>query len=283
MTDTHAQTVLITGANGGVGRLMRPRLARAGRTLRLLDVVRPEPAAAGEAVEIVEASVTDEVAMREACAGVDAIIHLGGISVEAPWADILAVNIDGTRVVLEAARDAGVPRVVLASSNHAVGFYGMDDAFDGDLPADRLPRPDTYYGVSKVAMEGLGSLFHDRYGIDVTCLRIGSCFEKPWDRRSLWTWMSPADGARLFEACLSEADGGEAREPGFRIVWGISRNTRSWWSLAAGEAIGYHPQDDSEVYAAELLGDAVDDEPQGLEERLAGGKFCLTPLGQHMK
>ncbi|MGH3350403.1 MAG: NAD-dependent epimerase/dehydratase family protein [Nocardioides sp.] len=277
MTESKVETVLITGANGGVGRLMRPRLAREGRILRLLDVVRPDPAAEGEAVELIEASVTDEAAMREACAGVDAIIHLGGISVEAPWSDILSVNIDGTRVVLEAARDAGVARVVLASSNHAVGFYDLDDAPADGLPADVLPRPDTYYGVSKVAMEGLGSLFHDRYGIDVTAVRIGSCFEKPWDRRSLWTWMSPDDGARLLEACLATP------EPGFRMVWGISRNTRNWWSMEAGEAIGYHPQDDSEAFAAELLGDAVDDGPQGPEERLAGGKFCSTPLGEHQK
>ena len=271
------RTVLITGANGGVGRLMRTRLAREGRVLRLLDVVRPEDPAEGETVEVIEASVTDEAAMRAASEGVEAIIHLGGISVEAPWNDILSANIDGTRVVLEAARDAGVARVVLASSNHAAGFYDLDDAPAEGLAADVFPRPDTYYGVSKVAMEALGSLFHDRYGIDVTALRIGSCFEKPWDRRSLWTWMSPDDGARLLEACLATP------EPGFRVVWGISRNTRNWWSLEAGEAIGYHPQDDSEVYAAELLGDAIDDGPQGPEERLAGGKFCFTPLGEHQK
>lgn len=271
------QVVLITGANGGVGRLMRTRLAREGRVLRLLDVVRPENPVEGEAVEVIEASVTDEAAMRAACEGVEAIIHLGGISVEAPWDGILSANIDGTRVVMEAARDAGVTRVVLASSNHAAGFYDLDDAPAEGLAADAFPRPDTYYGVSKVAMEALGSLFHDRYGIDVTAVRIGSCFEKPWDRRSLWTWMSPDDGARLLEACLATP------EPGFRVVWGISRNTRNWWSLEAGEAIGYHPQDDSEVYADELLGDTIDDGPQGPEERLAGGKFCFTPLGEHQK
>lgn len=276
-----SETVLITGASGVVGRLMRPRLAREGRVLRLLDIVRPEPAAEGEAVEVIEGSVTDEAAMRAACEGVDAIIHLGGISVEGPWADILSANIDGTRVVLEAARDAGVRRVILASSNHATGFYDLEtvqsEGPEGGLPADVFPRPDTYYGVSKVAIEALGSLFHDRYGIDVTALRIGSCFEKPWDRRSLWTWMSPDDGARLLEACLSTP------EPGYRVVWGISRNTRNWWSLEAGEAIGYHPQDDSEVFAADLLGDAIDDGPQGPEERLAGGKFCFTPLGEHQE
>lgn len=267
------QTVLITGANGGLARLMRPRLARPGRTLRLLDVAQPEPLDGDGDVEVVEASVTDEAAMRAACADVDAVIHLGGVSVEGPWADILPTNIDGTRVVLEAARDAGVHRVVLASSNHAVGFFDMSEAPADGLPADVLPRPDSYYGVSKAALEALGSLFHSRYGIDVTCLRIGSCFEKPWDARSLWTWMSPDDGARLFEACLATP------EPGFRLVWGISRNTRRWWSLKAGEEIGYHPQDDSEIYAEELLGEDRDAIPDTPEQRLAGGKFCVAELG----
>ncbi len=271
-----SQTLLITGANGGVGRMMRPRLARPGRTLRLLDVVEPDPPSGDEAVEVVKASVTDEEAMRQACTGVDAVIHLGGNSVEAPWPDILANNIDGTRVVLEAARDAEVPRVVLASSNHATGFYDMREAPADGLPADALPRPDSYYGVSKVALEALGSLFHSRYGMDVTCLRIGSLFEKPWDPRSLWTWMSPDDGTRLFEACLATP------EPGFRIVWGISRNTRRWWSLREGEEMGYHPQDDSEVFAEEILAGWSEADLDAPEQRLAGGKFCFTELGAHM-
>jgi nucleoside-diphosphate-sugar epimerase len=270
------QTVLITGANGGLGRLMRPRLARQGRTLRLLDLVAPEAPGPGEDVEVLEGSVTDDKAMADACAGVGAVIHLGGISVEAPWQDILTNNIDGTRVLLEAARDASVERVVLASSNHAVGFYAQEEAGPDGLPADILPRPDTYYGFSKAALEALGSLFHSRYGMDVTCLRIGSCFEKPWDPRSLWTWMSPDDGARLFEACLATP------EPGFRIVWGISRNTRRWWSLEAGEQIGYHPQDDSEVFAQEILA-GVDQSAPGAHERLVGGKFCFTELGAHQR
>ncbi|UYM06234.1 NAD-dependent epimerase/dehydratase family protein [Solicola gregarius] len=267
-----AETVLVTGASGGLGRLMRPRLATEGRTLRLLDVVAPEPPGDDESVQIVTASVTDPAAMRAACEGADAIIHLGGVSVEGPWSDILANNIDGTRVLLEAARDAGVRRVVLASSNHAVGFYDRDAAPEGGLPAEVVPRPDTYYGVSKVALEALGSLFHSRYGIDVTCLRIGSCFEKPWDPRSLWTWMSPDDGARLFEACLATP------EPGFRVVWGISNNTRNWWSPKAGEAIGYHPQDDSEVYADEIMA-AYTGDLDVPEQRLAGGKFSTGVLG----
>ena len=148
-----------------------------------------------------------------------------------------------------------------------MGFYDKDEAGRDGLPADVLPRPDTYYGFSKAALEALGSLFHFRYGMDVTCLRIGSCFKKPWDPRSLWTWMSLDDGARLFEACLATP------EPGFRIVWGISRNTRRWWSLEAGEQIGYHPQDDSEVFAQEILA--------GVDEVVsASRKTLLSPMAK---
>src|SRR6185437_8107291 len=101
---------------------MRPRLAAENRILRLLDIAEmPEPAD-GERVELVRASVTDLAAMERACEGVDAVIHLGGHSLERPWADIVDVNINGTYHVFEAARRQGVPRVVFASSNHAVGF-----------------------------------------------------------------------------------------------------------------------------------------------------------------
>src|SRR5882757_3862224 len=108
-----AQRILITGAAGGMGRLMRPRLRRDGRVLRLLDVAAPAPAEPGERVELVTGSVTDPAAMASACAGVDAIIHLGGHSRETAWADTVEVNINGTHTVLEAARLAGVPRIVL--------------------------------------------------------------------------------------------------------------------------------------------------------------------------
>lgn len=182
------QRILITGAAGGVGTLMRPRLAADDRILRLLDIADLPAPADGEQTEIIKASITDMDAMEKACAGVDAVIHLGGHSLEQVWSKILDVNINGTYVVLEAARRQGVKRVVLASSNHAVGYVKKEDGEAGDY---EFPRPDTNYGVSKVAVEALGSLYADRYGLDVICVRIGSCFEKPKDVRMLSTWLSP--------------------------------------------------------------------------------------------
>ncbi|MQA86369.1 MAG: NAD-dependent epimerase/dehydratase family protein [Streptosporangiales bacterium] len=271
--DPSQQRVLVTGAAGGIGRVLRPRLAREGRLLRLLDVAGLEPTAAGENVEVVVASVTDLHAMRAACAGVDAVIHLAAIPGEAAWEDILATNIDGTRCVIEAARLAGVGRIVLASSNHAAGFWARDEAPPEGLPADAFPRPDTYYGVSKAVLEALGSLYHHRFGMDVICLRIGSCLPRPHNARALATWLSHDDTGRLFEACLS------APRPGFRVVWGISRNTRRWWSLEAGEELDYHPVDDSEGFAAEVLAGTGEPDLRDPVHRLVGGEFCSMPLG----
>jgi nucleoside-diphosphate-sugar epimerase len=253
--------LLITGAAGGVGTLLRPRLAAPGRVLRLLDVA--ELLDTGDGAELVRASITDLDAMVAACADVDAFLHLGDLSTEHPWEQILPVNIDGTYKVFEAARRAGVPRVVFASTNHAVGFHPRDGR---QAPDYLFPRPDTYYGVSKVAGEALGSLYHDRYGLDVVCLRIGGCFEKPLDTRMLETWLSPRDAAALVEAALS------VPSPGFKVVWGVSDNKRRWWSLEEAAAIGYRPRDDAEVYA---------DEVPLADERFTGylgGAFCSPDL-----
>ncbi len=175
-----------------------------------------------------------------------AVVHLAGIAGESTWPAIAHTNIDGTYCALEAARRSGVSRVVLASSNHATGYTPRPD---GGLlrEEDAPPRPDTYYGVAKVTMEALGSLYVDRYGLDVVCLRIGSAFPEPTTTRQLATWLSPGDTVSLVDAALT------APSPGFSVVWGVSDNTRRWWDLSAARALGYEPADDAEVYAEALV------------------------------
>lgn len=225
----------MTGAAGRVGRIVVPRLRTAWQ-LRLLDVARADELPG----EWVTGSVADAETMIEACRGVDAVLHLAGIAVEDTWDRLMEVNVGGTRTVLDAARVAGVRRVVLASSVHVVGFWPAGKP----VPADCPPRPDTFYGVSKAAVEALGSLHHSRFGLDVICVRIGSCFARPVDRHALGLWLSPGDAGRMVEACLTAA------APGFRIIWGVSANTRGRCSLREGEQLGYHPVDDSEPFAA---------------------------------
>jgi uronate dehydrogenase len=255
--------ILVTGAAGHIGTMLRTRLAREGRTLRLLDIA---PITPGTDEEVVTASITDLNVMAAACTGADAVIHLAGIPGEAPWKDILEVNIDGTRTVFEAARRAGVGRVIYASSNHAVGFAPRASF---PVPDYAFPAPDTYYGVGKVASEGLASLYHHRYGLDTICVRILTCAELPTTPRSLSTWLSPDDAGRLFEACLT------APSPGFRVIFGVSANTRGGWvSLGEARALGYEPKDDAEIYADQVLAQTEID-PDDPVFRYLGGEFTL--------
>jgi uronate dehydrogenase len=264
--------VLITGASGIVGTLMRPRLRRPQRVLRLMDIQPIAPADADEPVEIVNGSFSDPDLIARACQDVDVVLHLGGLSRENSWEAILDTNVTGTRVLLDAACSAGVSRLVLASSNHAVGFRTADEAGPDGVPADSSPRPDTYYGFSKAAVEALGSLYHSRFGLDVICVRIGMCFERPRDRRGLSLWLSPDDAGRLFDACFT------APAPGYRVIWGVSDNQRRTVSLREAEELGYRSVDDAEKFAADILAGEAKSVAAG-PVYLCGG-FLTAPLGQ---
>jgi uronate dehydrogenase len=264
---TPRRRVAVTGAAGSLAGDLLPGLAERGYDLVGVDQ-KPAPEGAGH--DWVRCDVTDRVAIRAALEGCDAVVHLAGIPLEADWDAILRVNIDGTQAVLEAARLAGVGRVILASSIHAAGFVVIPQ--EGGTVADDVPmRPNTFYGVSKAALEALGSLYHDRYGLDVTCLRIASEYARPPGERALSTWLSPADAVRLVDAALT------TRAGGFRLVWGVSANTRGFLSDAGGAAIGFAARDDAEDYADALFAEAERD-PSVLasewDRRFIGGVFC---------
>jgi uronate dehydrogenase len=258
--------VLLTGAAGRIGTWLRGGLPERGWAVRSLDVVPVPDERPGE--EQLVADVTDLAAMTDAAQGVDAVVHLAGVVGESTWPAISHANIEGTYATLEAARRAGVQRVVLASSNHASGFTPRPA--QGLLrEQDAPPRPDTYYGVAKVAMEALGSLYADRYGMDVVCLRIGSAFPEPTTVRMLATWLSPADSVSLIDAALTTP------EPGYAVVWGVSDNTRNWWDLTAARALGYEPADDAEVYAEALIEAYGEADPDDPVHNRVGGQYTL--------
>ncbi|MDQ6680282.1 MAG: NAD(P)-dependent oxidoreductase [Pseudomonadota bacterium] len=230
--------LLLTGAAGGLGSELRPRLQRRCEVLRLSDIA--ELGAAGPGEEIVPARLEDAAAVLALLEGVDAVVHLGGVSVEGPFAPILEANIVGAYNLYEAARRQRVKRIVFASSNHVTGFYRQDEVIDGRAPM----RPDGYYGISKAFGENLSRFYFDRYGIESVCLRIGSSYHEPKDRRMLATWLSFDDLERLVVVSLT------APVVGHSVVYGMSDNRTTWWDNTAARHLGFRPEDSSEPFRA---------------------------------
>jgi uronate dehydrogenase len=253
--------VLLTGAAGDVGSRLRPLLLAEYGALRLSDLREPAvPPKPGET--FVRADLADPAQVAAIVEEVDAIVHLGGYSVEGPWEPILSANIVGTQVLYEAARRGGVKRIVFASSNHAVGFYRRDRTIDHAVP----PRPDTRYGLSKAFGEALGALYADKHGLRVLNIRIGNVADAPIDRRRLAIWIAPADLMQLVRIGIEHPD------LRYEIVYGASDNARAWWDNRRAREFGYRPTARAEDHAARVLSVAETPDPVG--DRFQGGGFC---------
>jgi uronate dehydrogenase len=269
------KTILITGAAGDVGTHLRRELA--GKYALRVSDLRPLKRF-DKSERHARADISKFADALRITRGVDAVVHLGGYSVEGPWAAILSANIVGCYNVFEAARRNGVGRIVFPTSNHATGFYRRDQVIDHRV----YPRPDSRYGVSKVFGEALGSLYADKYGMRVLCIRVGNVNPAPIDKRRLSIWISPRDLAQLVTIGI------EHPEVRFEIVYGVSRNARSWYDNSNAARLGYRPRDDSEAFAAEVLARENPGDPTA--ERYQGGAFTVeeeipnpAPLGRARK
>ncbi|MEU9795520.1 NAD(P)-dependent oxidoreductase [Streptomyces sparsogenes] len=244
-------TVALTGAAGNIGSVVRRELRGEAARLILLDRVPLRPEADNEVVHTVD--LRDAAAVEAALAGADRVLHLGGVPDEAPLPDLLAANVLGTHHVLEAARRAGIGRVVLASSNRVTGFYPV-----GHRTAPQEPvRPDGLYGVSKAAIEALGQLYADKFGLSVVCLRIGSFEPAPTEPRHLATWLSPRDAVGYVRAALTAP-----ASTRFATVYAVSANTRRFWELPDPAVLDYTPVDNAEDHATDIAGADLPADPE---------------------
>lgn len=255
------ERLLITGAAGGMGRLVRPRLAGLARVLRVSDVVDME-ADPGE--EGVQCDLADGQAVRDLVAGCDGVVHLGGMSVEGPFGPIRDANITGVYNLYEAVR-VHPCRVLFASSNHVVGYYEQSKRLTGAEPT----LPDSLYGVSKVFGEQMALLYWHKFGIETARVRIGSCEERPSDVRRLSTWLSPDDFARLVSRVFT------VPRLGCPVVWGVSQTSTGWWDNSEAGYLGWEPQDSVEPYRAELEGPHDPEDPL---VKWQGGAFVTEPI-----
>ncbi len=257
--------VLVTGAAGTIGSVLCGGLVDRSHTVAGLDLT-PEPEGfTGDwfTVDSTDPDAVDAVfAALSRSGGVDAVVHLAGMPSEGSLPDELESHVVTLAAVLDAMVKYDVNRIVYAGSNHAVGRTPHGDTL---LDTAARPRPDTFYGVAKVAAEALLSLYVDRYGLDAVSTRIGSFQVEPESRRQLSTWLSHDDAVRMFEAALTAPD------PGYAVIYGVSANTRGWWDLEPGRALGYHPRDDAEHFADRV---PADPERDAAEDAYVGGPFA---------
>lgn len=232
--------ILVTGAAGQLGKLVRQSLRGKFPMLRLSDIAPMAAAIEGE--ELITCDLADADGVSDLMKGVDAVIHLGASLNVDDWQETLQVNIKGTYNIFEAARRSGVKRIVYASSHHVIGMYPTSEALDHEAPL----RPDSLYGLSKCFGENTARYFWDKFGLEAVCLRIGSTRPKPSEPRELSTWLSERDLKELVFASLA------APTVGFSVVFGISNNAQSWWSNAHAADLNYHPQDNAEAYRIEI-------------------------------
>jgi len=255
------EKLLLTGAAGGLATLLRPHLSGIARQVVLSDIVDITDLAPHE--RFVACDVSDYDAVTGLFDGVDGVIHLGGVSIEKPWEMILKANIEGAYNIFEAARHNGQPRIIFASSNHAIGYYRREERLD----SRSVPKPDTLYGLSKAFGENLASLYYDKFGQECLAVRIGSCFDKPKNPRMLATWMAVEDFADLVARTFA------APRLAYTIVYGASANDESWWDNRDAAFLGWTPKHTSAKWRAEVMDEAAPEAPTDPAVIYQGGAF----------
>ncbi|MFV0302278.1 MAG: NAD-dependent epimerase/dehydratase family protein [Paracoccus sp. (in: a-proteobacteria)] len=258
--------LLITGAAGTLGQMLRQRLAPMAEILRLSDITDPGRPAANE--EIYTCDLADEQAVFDIVADCDGIVHLGGVSVERSFDLIAPANLRGVYNLYEAARVNGMPRIVFASSNHTIGYYPQDQRLHADDPV----RPDGLYGVSKVFGEAMARMYHEKFGQETAIIRIGSCTPEPHDWRMLSTWLSPDDFVSLIETVF------RAPRLGCPIVWGASANDAGWWDNSAAGYLGWVPRDNAADHLPRIASEVSRPAPDAAVARYQGGSFTAEPI-----
>jgi uronate dehydrogenase len=260
------QRLLLTGAAGALGKVLRSSLPVHTNILRLSDIADLGSATTHE--EIIQCDLGDKAATMALSKDVDAIVHLGGVSTEHSFETVLDANIRGIFHLYEGARIHGVKRVIFASSNHAIGFHKQGDVIDSDC----LTRPDSYYGLSKAYGENLAQFYFNRYGIETVSMRIGSSFPEPLDARMLITWLSYRDLSELVRCALT------APNVGHTIVYGVSNNRGIWWDNSKAAHLGYKPQDNTEPWrtAREALPVLASNDPAKMYQ--GGGYTKMGPF-----
>jgi uronate dehydrogenase len=260
--------LVLTGAAGRLGSYLREPLTKMADELLSTDIAedigRLYP---GETY--VRADLADFAAIEPLMQGADMVVHFGAIVDEAPFETLLGPNYVGAYNVWESAWRHGVRRMVYASSIHAVGMHPKQDFIGTDVPH----RPDGFYGLAKCFAEDLGRMYWDKRHLECVCLRILSAAQVT-SPRALGSWLSYGDLVRLVSRAI------DAPTTGFTVIYGVSANDRAPVDNSAASYLGFRPQDNAEVFAAEILAAAPPADPRDPAQMCHGGPFAAVAIGQ---
>ena len=232
--------VLVTGAAGNIGRYFAEHGADR-YDLRLMVQDKADAKKIADYGDIVVADVTDLDQFKDACGGVEVMLHLAADpSPQATWASLLPANVVGAYNAFAAAKACGVRRVVFASSIHAVSGYPADVQVHPDDPVN----PEDLYGVTKCFGEALGRYMAEKEGVACIAVRIGAfqppeAARRPDGLKMMDAWVSRRDLNQLLQRCV------EAEHLTWAVVNGLSANRFNRLDItSARELLGYDPQDD---------------------------------------
>jgi uronate dehydrogenase len=256
--------LLLTGAGGGLGLMLRERIKPWADVIRLTDV--KEIAPAGPAEEVVQCDLGDRQGVLDLLEGVDAVLHFGGVSVEDAFEAIMNANILGLHHLYEGVHKRGIRRVIYASSSHVVGYYPTTRVIDASAPL----RPDGMYGVSKCFGEALSRYYYDRFGVETVCLRIGSSFDAPRNARMMTTFLAYDDLVELIRCALFTP------RVGHTISYGVSDNPVRWWDNREAAHLGFQPKRSSREFADRFPASGAWPPADDIAATYQGGPFLLA-------
>jgi nucleoside-diphosphate-sugar epimerase len=248
-------SVAITGSAGLIGTILARGL---NRSYEVFGIDRRKT----RKLPGIVADTTSFAALQPAFRDKEIVIDLAAhASVATSWQDVLTNNVRSTVNVLEAARQAGVMRVIVASSNHVTGMYELEHPYaaiaEGNyegLDPQTIPqitsahpiRPDSAYGTGKAFAEAAGRYYSDEFGLSVICLRIGTVTKqnRPTKPRDFATLLTHRDLVHLVECCIQAPE-----HVRFATLYGVSSNTWRFWDIeSARDIVGYRPRDDAEQW-----------------------------------
>jgi uronate dehydrogenase len=259
--------LVLTGAAGRLGSHLRESLSPLTDELVSSDIVE-DMGKLYPNETYVKADLANYDEIHALLAGADMVVHFGAMGDEADFNTILGPNIVGAYNIWEAAYQHDVPRIVYASSIHAVGMYDKTEYIDTEVPH----RPDTYYGLAKCFAEDLARMYWEKRRVEAVCLRILSC-AKVTNARALGTWLSYDDLIQLVQRAI------DTPVTGFSVVYGVSDNDRAPVDNSKAHHLGFRPKDNAEQFAEQVLAEAPPPDINDLGITKHGGPFASVALG----